>query len=197
MSKDKKDKKHKKHKSKKDKKKDKEKEKEKVVVEKLLKVKPVKEPKPPKVKQPKFYEIEEVKEVAAPTYIKRRQLKAYLKSKPEVYPCDDCPHIYRTSELLEAHKQSHQLTIYNCDICPVQTNSEASLQQHYMVHNPLKYTCCNLEFNLYSNYRAHQRIHDIKPRYVCSHCGKSCKSQEKADLHEFLHSQYSYTDTSF
>ncbi len=102
MSKDKKDKKHKKHKSKKDKK-----AKEKVIVEKPVKVKPVKEPKPPKVKIPKFYEIEEPKEYVPPTYIKRRQLKAYLKQKPEVFHCEDCPAIYRTQELLMTHKQSH------------------------------------------------------------------------------------------
>ncbi|GLH03392.1 Protein glass [Gryllus bimaculatus] len=105
-----------------------------------------------------------------------------------MFPCGQCPKIFRTPSGLKYHMSVHtgKYAVY-CEICGKGLHSEVVLEEHKATHTKeVRYTCekCGRTFSSNSTYRMHRLWHDNPLPYKCNICDRKFKHTSILAVHK-------------
>ncbi|XP_058444783.1 zinc finger protein 91-like isoform X2 [Malaya genurostris] len=109
----------------------------------------------------------------------------------EFFQCDQCQAVFRTYDLWQNHKASHDLEKrFSCSICSKQFRSSSTLRVHRRTHtNERPYVCniCKKSFAQNTNLVYHMKVHQNIRDFPCEQCSYRARNQNDLNLHQRSH----------
>lgn len=122
--------------------------------------------------------------------------KHIAKVHSNIFSCNECPLIAKSSNALLCHKYTHTKR-YSCETCDKRFSHNNILRDHQMHQKhgqyaslpEIKFTCeiCKQEFASHYRWHAHQFIMHCPKKVQCDLCGKTVINREYLRRHMFQH----------
>lgn len=114
-------------------------------------------------------------------------------SCPQVYTCDVCNVMYKTSLALRKHAKEHHpdLKPFICSVCDLGFGRKGDMNRHLKsVHTGAKdyvCSCCGLSFGYRRNLLRHERTHAGTTVFQCAYCPTKLSDKNSLINHERKH----------
>ncbi|CAG0887058.1 unnamed protein product [Cyprideis torosa] len=116
---------------------------------------------------------------------------SHLPPEEGKFSCDRCSKVFRRSDLLEIHQQTHlQKANKQCSTCGKSFKTSKGLLAHESQHTGVyKFSCdyCDKKFPIKGQLTNHLRQHFEDRRYQCSECPKAFYTKNALDDHMNTH----------
>ncbi|RZC32448.1 zinc finger protein 271-like [Asbolus verrucosus] len=106
------------------------------------------------------------------------------------FKCEECPEVFKSKELLEAHAASHLREEYACEECETRFGSVFEFIVHREMHeNSSRFACvkCSFTTGKAQLLKRHLKQHEGRTVYTCEVCGKQFFGKSRFDHHMELH----------
>ena len=125
----------------------------------------------------------------------KKNLNRHVKSAHSVdtglmFKCDLCNYTSSAQKAVDDHKlRNHRTRSHSCNTCHKSFGMKKDLLRHTKIHDKETLSVCHICQKSYSTkwyLKQHMKSHDvdfIKPKFVCSDCGKDFASQQILNNH--------------
>ncbi|RXN04943.1 zinc finger protein 660-like [Labeo rohita] len=121
-----------------------------------------------------------------PCTVRIRRAEILQRPTRRFHVCNVCNKIFIYKRTLRRHRRFHTgERPHGCSLCSKAFILRKTLRQHTKAHFRRPYSCtqCEKRFKHWRKLRLHWRSHAGESPFVCSRCGKCCKTLKSLDRH--------------